>query len=223
MPYRKYKKSRRKYSGINRFRNYKRGGYQLAKDVLYLKSVINSELHEYRKQLSSQTCPSVGSVVHLTSIAQSDTFAGRTGNTILPKYINYRATISNSNAGQEDTCRLIWFMWKDDTTPVIADVLEYANPWSHLAREHKGNPRDRTLNILKDQSVSVINGTDRQIVQLKGDIKMNPPGSRMPVHIKYDDTATTNEHNGLYLALIGTQVTNYSLVNGEVLIKFYDN
>lgn len=222
--YQNRRKRSGKYSGMNRLRNYKRGGVQLARDVMYIKSVINSELHIHRVSFTNQTLPSAGGIVALSTIAQGDTNPTRSGQSILPKYLNARFCLNNANAGVEDTVRVIFLMWKANSIPVIASVLENTSPWSHYADKNTGsNSRDRNMLILSDKTYTIINGTEKQCINLKLDMPMNKVGVASPIHIKYDGPTTTSPHNGIYMAYVGTHAVTYSLLNGEVNFKFYDN
>lgn len=223
MPSRDYKKKKSRSVFGKRGRIYGKAGYQLAKDVMYLKSVINSELHYYVHTISSLSVSSTGGIVHLTPIGVGDTAILRTGDSILPKYLNVKFNIHNANAGQRDTCRVIFFMWKEMTTPSITDILHSASPYAHYAVNSTGVRRDRLINVLYDKTFTVVNGTAKENVSAKCDLQMNRPGVKQPVHIKYAGTGTTNEMNGIYMAVIGLEPTNYSLMNGEAKFQYYDN
>jgi len=128
-------------------------------DVAYLRSIVNVELKQLRVGFTSFTVPAAGNITHLSPIAQSSTDSGRTGNTILPKYINARLCMLKNAANSDitDIIRLIFFMWKENTIPVVGDVLETANVFGHYNKEHKGgNARDRQLTILYDKSFTLI-------------------------------------------------------------------
>ncbi len=209
--------------GRKRYGAYRRGANQLYGDVMYLKSIINSELHQ-RGHSYSQNILNVGTVDHISDVGQGDTMFTRSGNSILPKFINIRWSVDNAVSGVSDTVRIIFLIWKDNSTPTIADLLDNASPFSHYHYENAGTKRDTKFKILYDKSFSIAQGTAKQKIGGTIDLKMNAPGVKNPVHIRYADASTTNEFNGLYMVTIGLHTAgNSSDLNGQVLFKYYDN
>ena len=224
--YRKNEFPMKKYSGKRRTRNYWRGTKQVVHDVLYLKSIINSELKEFNITRTSSTMPATGSILHISSITQGDNVSERTGNSIMPKYVNAKLCFlkSASNTDITDIVRVIFFIWKENTLPVAADILEQVNVFGHYNREHKGgNARDRQITVLYDRTWVLVKG-ERPCVNVKLDMQMNRIGTKDPLHIKFDGTATANPRNGLYQLSIGQEgAANFSTQTGQILFKYYDN
>lgn len=222
-PRRKLPKKKRNTN--KRWKIYGKAGWQLANDVLYLKSVINSELHQLENTIATNlSVPSTGGMVHLSPVGQGDASYQRSGISILPKYLNARLILEQNIADTYSSARLIFFMWKDSSTPVIADILENTTVTSHYNHYNKaGSKRDRDFQILSDTTYALTNKGDTHYKNIKIDMPMNPVGNKYPVHIRYDGSATTAEMNGLYLAYVSNQLNDYPRLNGEVVFRFYDN
>lgn len=222
MPYRR-QPYRKKKQG--RVQIYGRAGKQLYKDVMYIKSLVNSELH-YDYSSYNTTVDSTGSVYHLTAIAQGDSIAQRSGNSVLPRYLQIQFTLHNSEGNLFDTVRMMVFRWKDDSTPTIANVLEDAsNPiYSPLNDNISGNVRDRQIDVIKNKvfltgGESPSNGG----IYYKKIFDLNPPSKQIKDHVKFDDTSTTAPVGGIYMFMIGTQAVNTTSFRGMHKLSFHDN
>lgn len=219
----KFNRAGKKVIGRGRFNNYKAGGTQLYNDVMYLKSIINSELGQYTTTLTSLTIPASGGITHLAPIPQGDGNFNRSGDSILPKFLNAKLCINQPNAGSVDSVRLIFFLWKDSTVPLVADILENVNPFSHYNVYNKGMGRDRDFKVLSDRTYSLHGGTEKEQVIVKSDMKLNAVGVPQPVHIRYEGTSFSSPHNSLWLARVGTLASNFSELTGSINFRFYDN
>lgn len=221
-----YQRRLKRTFGKKRVNNYKTGGRQLYSDVMYLKSLVNAELHQKTHVASAHAIESSGVITHISDCGQGNGIGQRAGQTTLPKYVNAKYCVSNQNAGIQDTCRVIIFMWKDASLPTVSDVLETTSCWSHYKIESAGGPRDRTLNILSDRTYSIINGSDKQCVNQKLDLKLNRPGVKIPVHVKYNGNSPDEPQNGIYFLTLGTKTSasgNNSILDGSFKFSFYDN
>ena len=167
MPYRKryYKKNGNGggYVGAvaKRVNIYGRAGAQLAKDVAYLGTLINSEMHSYT-WTQTGNIDNVGVTHSLNSMAQGDAENERTGNSILPRYLsvnmNINKKITAAGTVDHETIRVILFRyWGEGTdalpTIAVADVLAAANPHSFLNENNTGKrgDRDRRIEIHKSK------------------------------------------------------------------------
>lgn len=94
------------------------------KGVMYLKTLVNSEMKLFTQQNASVVQSYNGNVIHLTNITQGDTTANRNGRSILINYLQLRG-IFTKNAGN-DTCR--WLVIRDKyqtgTAPSVDQVLQ---------------------------------------------------------------------------------------------------
>lgn len=224
MAYTKQKKNR--YSGKRRFQNYHRGGKQLYKDVMYIKSLVNSELHYDYASYTNQNISSTGSIYHFSAIAQGDTNAQRSGNTCLPRYLNLVFTLHNTEGNVFDVVRMLIFRWKDNSTPTIADVFENASMpvYSPLNDNISGNSKDRQIDVIKNK-IFLTGGESPSNGGLlyKKVIDLNPPSKTVKDHIKFNDAATTDEVGGIYMILVGRQPVNFTIFEGMHKLSFHDN
>lgn len=204
-----------------------RGRVQLSKEVNYLKSIINSELHFKSNPVIAKLIPDTASITGLSAIIQGTNAGQRNGNSILPKYVNCKCTLTK-RPGQTkltEVVRVIFFLWKEAKEPLITDLLESSDVFSFYNREQKGgNPRDRGMTILHDKSYTLIKDF-KPVVNLKIDMRMNRPGQKNPVHIVYNASSASSARNGLFMALIGqeTSAAQQAEFDGQILFKFYDN
>lgn len=223
MPYRRrpvYRKKKR-----SRFTNYKHGGQQLYKDVMYIKSLVNSELH-YDYSSYSTTIDTTGQMFHLSAISQGDGISNRSGNSVLPRYLQVQFILLNTTTSIFDTVRVMIFRWKDNSTPTVAQVFEdSSNPvYSPLNDNISGNIRDRQIDVIKNKVFVVgdqcINNGG---TYYKKQFDLNPPNKNIKDHIKFNDTATTDEVGGIYMLMIGTQSVNTTNLRGMHKLSFHDN
>lgn len=213
----------KRYTGRKRrFRHYTRGLTQLGHDMLYVKSLINSELH-YDYSSYNTTISSTGSIHHLTAVAQDDTNTGRSGNSILPRYLNLLFKFQNDNA--LDWIRFMVFRWKDNSTPTIADIVEdSSNPvFSPLNDNIAGNRKDRKIDVIKNKTFVFGDASYSNAIQYKKMIDLNPPVKQMKDHVKYDNTTTTSPMGGIYIMVVGIQAVNLSSLSGMAKLSFHDN
>lgn len=213
---------RRKKNGFQkRAKVYGKAGKQLYKDVMYLKSLVNSELHYTYGTYTGQAISSSGSVFHLSAIPQDDTNYGRSGNSVMPRYLS---VIVNLLAQEVDTVRLLIFRWKDNSTPTISDLFE--NPsvpvYSPMNDNITGNARDRKIDIIKSK-LMLMDKTDRDGFLYKKTFDLNPPAKQIKDHVRFDDTATTAPLGGIYMVLVGRQPTLTTNFDGMHKLSFHDN
>lgn len=217
----------KRYTGKRRFQNYSRGGKQLYKDVMYLKSLINSELHYDYASYTNQTINTSGQMYHLSAIPQDDTNYGRSGNSVMPRYLQVQIRLECDIADSAtDTIRLVIFRWKDNSTPTVANLFENSSMpvYSPLNDEISGNVKDRKIDIIKNKVFLVgVNAVNNGTVFYKKVMDLNPPGKQIKDHIKFSDTSTTAPQGGIYMLLIGRQPINTSIFEGMHKLSFHDN
>lgn len=223
------KQTRRVYKSKpvqSRVHTYGKAGLQLYKDVRYLKGLINSELHYDYASYTGQVVDNAGVIYHLSAIGQGDTNSTRSGNTILPRYLTYCVKLINDNA-PTDTVRFIIFRWKDNSTPLPADIFEdNSNPvYSPLNDNITGNVRDRQIDILKDEWVNLGTSSESNGSRFyKDTIDLNPPTKNIKDHIKYDNGVTTSPLGGIYMLFIGRRPTlTATTFEGSHKLSFHDN
>lgn len=220
--FRKVKRYTRHIPGVGRrVALYGGAGYQLSQDMKYLKGMINAELHEVTSTFSAGVIADTGSITNLAIIAQGDTISNRSGNSILVRWINGQLVIRN--AADDDSIRFIVFVWKDETAPVILDILQTATPFSHLANTATGNYRDARVRVLYNRLFSLTNGTSSEARIIKFNIDMNPANNREKAHTLYPGAGTVPANKGVWLLTIGTQDSNTASMIGTIKTNFYDN
>jgi len=84
---RTYTPARRTYAPPGRLSIYGGAAKQLARDVMYLKTLINSEPHNFYVN-TANNFNWAGYVVSLSDVPQGDGEGQRTGNRILPRFLN---------------------------------------------------------------------------------------------------------------------------------------
>jgi len=237
----KYGKSVAKYApgvargAAKRYRVYKPAIKQLASDVNYLRSLINSE-PKFFTTSSSNNIADTGAVFDFNLIPQGDTVSSRDGNRILPRYfslhMNYGCTTVTA---QHIIMRVILFRWYADShlsanTPTAAEILattgsQYA-PLSHLNPDITGPKGDRirAIEVLHNE-MEVFDPQSNYAKIINLNIDLNPPNKTKKEHIEYDDSATASPSaGGLYMLVISDQAvgtqTSATLVGK---LTFYDN
>lgn len=220
-------KSRYQRKVVKRGQIYGRAGYQLYKDVNYLRTLINSELHNVIYTYSGSSVSNTAVLSSVSTISQGDTIATRSGDKVLPRYLSGNLCWENGSAataGVQDDIRFTIFIWKDNTTPTQSDIYANNTPFSHLADKNSGNGQDRKMVILYTKNFSLINGTERQARNMKFNIQLNHAKIRRKMHIGYDGATSTPYMNGIYIYYLGTNsATDVSTLSGEIKMSFHDN
>ena len=236
MPYRKTTKKNSIYQYPRR-QLYWAAGKQLARDVTYLKSIVNAECKSHERT-GIVYADDAGELFHVSNIALGDTHETRDGDVILPRYLTLKYLIKKSTNGQApnvELLRMVLFIWHNNTTPLVAGVLESADVMSFYQRVTSGAKGDsREFTILSDKKIT-LDKDNRQIRYMQLNKQLNRNGvekrvgaARRSMHIKYNGTNTTEEMNGIYLLIIAETPTGVSDdVKTEVEVhsslKYYDN
>lgn len=235
---RTYKK--KKYTGFQkRARVYGPAVSQLARDVAYLGSLVNSEPH-YLTTTTSNNFDYNGSVLGLSAVSVGDLVSNRTGNRILPRFLNIKGYISTTTlTSRSDPINfrvIIFRWWGDDTSatpavPSASDVLattgsQYA-PLSHLNDDVTGSKgdRNRRIEVHKSFDELVVKDVSPMYHQFDCNITLNNPGSAVKEHIQFQsNTSTIPISGGFYILFISDDATSTQLhYKFSSKLVFYDN
>lgn len=183
--------------------------------VRYIKGLVNSEKYHFDTAFSAASIPSAGNVTHLTALAQGDTNATRTGNSVLLKdcYMHLFLAINTAIVSQSRV-RMILFFDKQqvsDTAPAVTDVLAAASTESMLNLNASGRFKvvySREFILRANQNGSLV---------VHKFLKFN-------THVRFNGTAGTDiQRNGLYVLFIGSEGTYQPSVTGTFRIGYHDN
>lgn len=129
-PYRRPVARRRpgaRYRGANRFRNYRRGVTQLARDVIALRGMLNTEYKVTDLYLApGAISPTTTGVMSLQPLpGQGLDKSDRIGRQIRLKYFNARVTFTLNAAATATRVRLMFFVDRQSNsgTPALADLI----------------------------------------------------------------------------------------------------
>lgn len=228
---------KRKYSGTyprrpapSRWSTYGAAGMQLARDVMYLKTLINSEPHNHYVGTSNNYNWD-GAIVSLSAVPQGDTNNARTGNRVLPRYLNVKWQVQSATGN--NMMRVMLFRYWGETTSAapsvtVAEVLRVVGveraPLSHLNEDNTGQKgdRNRRIEVLRNVLVNV-DQIERRAYTCEWDVEMNGMATNKKEHIEWRSSATEDPvSGGLYMLFIGHSVTN-DAYNLESKLVFYDN
>lgn len=215
--------SRRKYGYRKRRYGYRsRNQVRMQKDISYIKSLINTEMH-HTEYTGTFNTSSAGSITSLSTVAVDDTNNGRTGSKILPRYLNINGYIESPASGATYV-RFILFMWKDDTPPTVTTILQSADINSFLNENITGAKNDdRKVQVLRDKKYSIVQATETSVRFIKIRIPFNGPKIKRKVHIKYIDDNSTDVpiYNGIYMLVLSNN--NPAPLSYSARLSFYDN
>jgi len=216
---RRFPRRSRKPSGRAGFVRGANAAYTLArqavKGVKYIKGLVNSEM--FKKDVSGTSIgfnTSAG-VYHLTAIAQDDTVAGRTGNSVLVKSVNIKGNVSLDSAGANTNGRIVVVMDTQqvgDTAPAWTDVYESSLPYSHLNKATVGR-----FKILWSKNLEMIPTSESAMYN----ININIP---LQHHVRFNGTASSDvQKGGIYLMILSDRATSYPTLNYESRVSYHDN
>lgn len=219
-PYqRKYVKkyAKNNYNPIARRVNvYGTAGMQLAKDVAYLATLINSE-PKWHPVSASNNFSWSGGVVDLSAIPNGDTSYNRDGQTVLPRFLSVKGSVKKATTGtaSQSTYRMMIFRyWGEDSgasppvAPSPADVLrttgtQYA-PYALLNRDNVGARGDRTrrIEVLRSECFT-LDKVSQTFKDFSYNLEMNGTKVKNKEHIKFEGPATeTPISGGIYILFI---------------------
>lgn len=228
-----YKRRRTTYTRRvtpSRWTTYGNAGRQLARDVMYLKTLINSEPHHHYLGYSDNFNWN-GLVVPLSIVPQGDTNASRTGDRILPRYLNVRWQVISATGN--NVIRVMLFRYWGETpsgAPAVQanDIMRLLGaeraPLSHLNDDITGQKgdRNRRIEVLRNELLNV-DLVDRRAVTGDWDVEVNGMRSGKKEHVEYRSSALEEPvSGGFYLLFVGHSETG-DVVNLESKMTFYDN
>lgn len=227
--------SNRKY---NKKRTYKKktySNYRLSKDVMYLKSIMNSEPKYHLLQLGIGL-DDAGRIDSLSNIPQGDTHIQRNANSVLPRYLSIQATfVKNVNASASDfeTFKVIIFRYWGEATSAApnvtpSEVLEQVSHKGFLNDDNTGKRRDRERRIEVHRSMYfTLDKIARTSKNVKINIKVNGPTKAVKDHIKFRSSTTEQPvSGGFYLLTItdNPDISSYkATLDWSSKLVFYDN
>lgn len=212
--------------------NLKKQQYKANMDIKYLKTIINSELHEHVTN-TSNNIDSTGSTYSLNTVVQGDSAATRTGNSILPRYQQINLNINKALSGpSHETFRVILFRyWGEQSSSApsvtVSEILQTLDPRSFLNDDNCGakGDRERRIEIHKSKlfTLDQVSDTSRT---WKWNVNVNGLQTNTKQHIKFRSAATEEPvSGGFYILFISDNATGANKASFNIYSKlsFYDN
>jgi len=177
-----------------------------------LKGIINSEKHAFEVDPTTYNPSSSGAMTTLSSVAVGDTYATRTGNSILAKGLTIRGTLGIHASATNTYCRIIVFQDKNASPfTTVASILQSGDLTEQINWNNKPDFR-----LLSDRTFSLNNSGKNNVVVNKY-IPLN-------THIHYQGTNGTDWNKGQILILyISNEATNTPTFKFSSRLEFYDN
>lgn len=185
-----------------------------AKNVGFLKGIVNAEKKRYDLEMSSSTVNNTAQFYNLNDIAAGDDVNQRNGNSILAKYLTFQGIFTSNAASTHSFVRYVIFMdtQNQSATPTAAQLLQNAtNVTSPINSDYS-----KRFIILRSGIVPLNNaGGNSQTVDVYVPINQ---------HIRFTGTATgTYYTNTLYLMILSDINTNPPAFAGSSRLVYYDN
>lgn len=237
--------------GALKKRYYKKGyGVSIPKivrDVKYLKGLINSEPQPF-VTTNSNNVDWAGIIVSLSSVPQGDQEGQRTGDRILPRYLNLKGYASCATPAILNCVTykvMLVRLWTESTSAppnaVVSDVLS-ANeisttfaPIGFLQQNNVGprGDRQRRIEVLRSEILTCCNNFDSTGVaggpsgRIQWDWNVEVNGGERKEHIEYIDNNTAQPISGGFYFVIINDVPAASANKPAFYIAskmtFYDN
>lgn len=178
----------------------------------YIRGLVNSEMLHKETSLST-TVSTTPFVTCLTGLAQGDTDAQRTGNSVLLRNMLYRLRLTMSNAATTTIVRLV--VVKDtqqvsDTNPAWNDVFGSASVDAALYSSNAGR-----FKVLWNKTI---------VLDTSRPIWHREKYSKLYQHLRFNGAGATDiQKNAIYLMVLSDQATNSPNLNGIVKIGYHDN
>lgn len=239
MAYRKrmIKRARNNNALQKRVNVYGKAGYQLYKDVMYLKGLVNAE-PKIHSVSASNNFGYNGVIVSLCDVPVGDNTNHRDGNRILPRYMNIKFHVNRliaSPTNSHSTIRYIVFRWWGESpnvagvAPAVTDIIAFTGtqyaPISQLNSAVTGSKGDRNRRIeVHRSSFITLDSVSKTAFDEDFNITLN--GDNAPKeHIEYYDSTTNPPTSGGFFILF----INDNSVTSDVAfylasrLTFYDN
>lgn len=217
---------------------YGKAGVQLYKDVMYLKSLINSEPKTHTLT-SSSTFDYAGTIVSLCDVPTGDIGASRDGDRILPRYMNIKFTVQRTVTGTptygHSTVRFVIFRWWGES-PNVAGIAPTADeiltnnattfaPFGMLRTQITGSRGDRNRRIeVHRTGLITLDSVSKTSFDEDFNITLNG-GNAPKEHIEYFNNGTAPPVSGGFFIMFLTD----NAIAGDVAyslcsrLTFYDN
>lgn len=217
---------------------YGKAGVQLYKDVMYLKSLINSEPKSFIAS-SSSTIGYAGNMLSLCNIPSGDGESNRDGNRILPRFLNVKFSVQRTVTGTptygHSTVRYVIFRWWGESpnaagvAPTPAEILTNNGttfaPFGMLNSEITGPRGDRNRRI-EVHRTGLITLDSVSKTSFDEDINITLNGGNAPKeHIEFYSSSTAPPTSGGFFVLFVSDNAvagdcAYTLLSR---VTFYDN
>lgn len=185
--------------------------------VKYLRTLINSEVHKVDNGPTSQAIGTTATIVHLTGIAQGDTASGRTGNSILMKYMSLKFFLTINASATASLVRIVIFVDKQqvsDTSASTTDILQSNSTVAFLNNSQAGR-----FMILKDYFVALDSAGKPSRT-----MKWFKSFAGKDFHVKYNGAAGTDiQQNGIYILMLSSEATNTPTLTYNIRVAWHDN
>ena len=221
MPYRKktYRKYN-KYTGSRRYKNYYRGGMQLYKDVMLLKSLVNVEKKFIDVSNSSTAFPTntTGTLVLLNGIDAGGTQVQRTGNSIKITSLMLEGFITLNASATNDMCKVSLILDKQPNGAVAS--------WSDIFEVGSGSSATAQRNKLTVDRFVVLKQFDMTLATAGDTNKKFKCYEKLSLHEKFSGNGNTIASvytNAIYLCFQGNLSANFSNISYFSRIRFVDN
>lgn len=217
---RSYKRKGSKYGGMNRYRNYYRGGKQLYKDVMMLKGLINVEKKfiDVSNSGTALATNTTGTLVLLNGVDAGGTQVQRTGNSIKMTSIKMEGFVQLNSAATNDyvTVSIVLDKQPNAATANWNDIYEIGSASSALAQRNK---------LTVDRFI-VIKKWDLPLATAGDTIRKFQCFEKLNLHEKFNGNGNTIASiytNALYLVFSGNLSANFSNIQYFSRVRFVDN
>jgi len=185
--------------------------------VKYLRTLVNSEVHKHDVTPTSQAVGTTATIVQLNAIAQGDTAAQRTGNSLLAKYLSLKLYLTMNASATQTLVRIIIFMDKQqvaDTAPATTDLLQSNSTLSFLSNNAAGR-----FQVLKDYLINLDLASHSSWRN-----KYYKSFAGRNLHCKFNGVNNTDiNKNGVYLLMLSSEATNTPTLTYSSRFGFHDN
>ncbi len=220
MPYKRKYSIKRFGSGYNRAIRTMSKTAILAKQLVNLKRMVNTEIKEFNTTFDpTAIIDAAGNLVQLTNIPQGDTTITRDGSQckVLSVYVKGVIKISQSATSSAFRLMLVWDRQTNQVIYTTADLLLDASSVDSINSPLNLNNK-RRFKVLYDKTFGLnING--RSVIPFRIYKKLN-------MMIRFDGSTPSIADltsNSLSLLMIGDEVTNDPTISWIARVRFVDN
>lgn len=181
--------------------------------VRYLKGLVNSELHQ--GDISGFVAPtSSGQQVAVTSIAQGDLIANRTGNSILLKKVYIRSHLQLHSSASQSIFRLVVVRDKQQVADASPSYETVFSPGGGVLSALNTDNLGR-FEVLYDKSF-VVDSTDPLVP-----VEVCVPTSS---HVRYNGPGSMDiNKGGIYVVCASNEPTNAPVWSYRIRAMWHDN